>query len=206
MINICKPNFHLNTSVKVNSFIHSLIHSIQICLLQLLVIVLFDDSKIINYWISKVSTCTGLGGATVEKLAASDELLQLMLYRPTRIFVQIGGNDINGKTTAESVFKEIKNFVQEILLKDYGASEVIIGSLFPRYKPRGSTYTEYELKRKKINQLLQEEFQSSSTVFFWKLRGLVDPPSESMPDCVHLCPSLERRYARQIKLALFCKL
>lgn len=146
----------------------------------------------------------GLGGATVRDLADSDELLQLLLYRPTRVFIQIGGNDITKSTSAEQVFHRIRNFVTA-LVTDHGVHEVVIGSLFPRYKPRFIEFKDYEIKRTEINKMLKEEYETSSNITFWKLRGLVNPPRNAFVDGVHLTEHYEQVYAKQIKLALFCK-
>ena len=129
-----------------------------------------------------------------------------MLYSLTRVFVQIGGNDIKSDKPAYEVFSDIKNFISS-LMEHNGVNEVIIGSLFRRYNPRGMEYKEYEEKRMKINQLLHEEYRSSDNIIFWKLRGLVNLERDSyLYDGIHLSDTAQTKYIRQIKLALFCKI
>ena len=144
----------------------------------------------------------GLGGATVKTLAESYELIQLMLCRPKRIFIQIGGNDIKKDTTSDQIFKDITEFVDH--LKECGVTQIIVGSLFPRFQPRRMTYHQYESQRKEINLKLSGKYAKSTVITFWKRRGLVNPPRSAFTDGVHLTKKFEHIYARQIKLALFC--
>ena len=88
-----------------------------------------------------------------------------MLYQPKRVFIQTGGNDIKSTTTATDVFNDIKNFVNK-LIKEFGVNEVIIGSIFKRFKTYGIDPDEYETKRTQLNELLATEYKESDKVVF----------------------------------------
>ena len=123
------------------------------------------------------------------------------MYKPDTVFLQIGGNDIN----PTEVFNKIKSFACD-LLRVYGVSKVIVGSVFRRFHPRRMCYEDFEKKRKSVNDLLCDHFKDSKDIVFWKLRGLVDPEKSAFrKDGVHLNDSSEINYVKQIKLTLFCK-
>jgi len=119
-----------------------------------------------------------LSGASTTSLLESDDLIQLMLFKSKRVFIQIEGNDINKLSKAEDVFYQIKNFVS-LQTSVHGVKEVIVGSLFRRFQPRGVDYREYEKQRVCVNELLSNEYKDSDNVFFWKLRGLVNTENDA---------------------------
>lgn len=144
----------------------------------------------------------GLRGSTTRRLLRSDRLEEIMLSnRPTRIFLQIGGNDIGPTSTAYRVYKDIKNLINELKTVD-SVKRIVVGCLFKRYKPRGMSSGEYEQQRVDVNRLLKERYEGDSIVTFCDLHGLCDLDRDAFPDGVHLDEAFHDAYAGSIRLAL----
>ena len=108
------------------------------------------------------------------------------MYKPDTVFLQIGGNDINPTSTLMEVFNKIISFACD-LLRVYGVSKVIVGSVFRRFHPRRMCYEDFEKKRKSVNDLLCDHLKDFKDIVFWKFRGLVDPEKSAFrKDGVHL--------------------
>ncbi|KAK3098712.1 hypothetical protein FSP39_022328 [Pinctada imbricata] len=146
----------------------------------------------------------GLRGATTKTYLNSREMVSCELFRPTRVFVQVGGNDISKNSTVISVCEGIRDIVEHLLRID-SVNAVIIGSIFPRRKPRGVSEDYYYNEARKINNFLERHYADHSRVYFWKLRGLQLPKKNIfINDGVHLNDDATATYARQIRMALKC--
>ncbi|OWF49070.1 hypothetical protein KP79_PYT19569 [Mizuhopecten yessoensis] len=140
----------------------------------------------------------GILGATTWTLLHSKKIRDLDV---DRLLLQIGGNDIGPTSDPDDIVSDICDVVPMSLQK---GCQVIVGSLFQRYRPRHMTPENYEIQRSRINTRLCKLFRNQDYVAYWKLRGLQHLTAAAFKDGVHLTQTLETRYARQLKLALYC--
>ena len=148
----------------------------------------------------------GVRSATSSSLLYEEDFYSLLRHRSiSRVFVQLGGNDISRGSSPETIVRNINAVVVE-LKSMKSMQRIIIGSVFQRFKPRRMTADAYEKQRVVINQKLNEMYEDDPMVTFWFLRGLVNVKEELFhKDGVHLNPTTQKRYTRQIRLALFCQ-
>ncbi|KAK3089986.1 hypothetical protein FSP39_008242 [Pinctada imbricata] len=147
----------------------------------------------------------GLRGATTQKLIRSNELIECENFRPDTVFIQCGGNDISPDSTVVTVVEGIRDLVDKLQTID-SVKLVIIGSLFPRAKPRYMTKETYNSEMCKINSFLEKHYSPHSNVHFWRIRGLQNPKwNIFLNDGVHLNDKATKMYAFQVKMAVGCR-
>ena len=146
----------------------------------------------------------GLRGATTSSLLNSSKLQDCRDYKPTKIFLQIGGNDINQHDRSVDVIQGIRNVI--VSLQAFGnVRQIIVGSLFQRRKARGMSADHYNLQVDIINSSLKKLYDSSRKVHFWTICGLVKPAWDIWTaDGVHLNEVATKQYSRQIRMAVKC--
>ncbi|KAK3093409.1 hypothetical protein FSP39_015262 [Pinctada imbricata] len=121
-------------------------------------------------------------------------------YRPRIVFVQIGGNDI-GKNNPSKIAKEIEELCCAIY-SETGAN-VIVGSLFRRFKPRQCTEAEYEIQRCDTElQINSFSKRTSIPVNLWKHPRLGMKCLFDTADGVHLKYWSQERFYRSLRGAV----
>ncbi|OWF47840.1 hypothetical protein KP79_PYT22845 [Mizuhopecten yessoensis] len=135
----------------------------------------------------------GFRGATTRTLLLSKKIRDLDV---DRVFLQIGGNDIGPTSDPDDIVEDICDVVT--MFEEKGC-QVVVGSLFQRYRPRHMSPEKYEIQRTRINKRLCQLFQTESNVTFWKLRGFQQLTATAFKNGVHITQTLETRYARQLK-------
>lgn len=126
-------------------------------------------------------------------------------FHPTRVFLQIGENDIGSALSNIDVIQGIRRVVDS-LLSFSDVKRVIVGSLFQRTNPRGLTAEDYNSRVDQINIFLQRFYAESKSVHFWGIRGLMRPTWDIWTsDGIHLNLSATRKYAAQIRMAVKCE-
>ncbi|OWF36107.1 hypothetical protein KP79_PYT08467 [Mizuhopecten yessoensis] len=99
----------------------------------------------------------GVGGRRIRCTLTKDTDI-IRRLTPDIVFLQVGSND------TKSVAEELSDFATYIRM--LGVQHVIVGSLFPRPRPRQMTQGEYHKKRRKINHILK--MTSNQGIFtFW---------------------------------------
>lgn len=125
-------------------------------------------------------------------------------FRPRRVFLQCGGNDIRDPLTAVQIADRIINFAN-LLIWDYGVEDVFIGRLVrrgwsKRMKMGVSRYTEIQ---KDVNRILKSECDRSNGLWFWTGSGLSPANSDYLcRDQTHFNHVGYRRYFKSIRQAL----
>jgi lysophospholipase L1-like esterase len=117
----------------------------------------------------------GVGGRTIPQVFHRD-LEVVKRLRPCVIFLQLGGNDINDRSSAADVFVKLKRLVT-VLRREMPSSTIIVGSIFRRKRPRGLSAGSYDRKRKQVNKYLFKEFgafKRGKKVFFFSHRFFKD--------------------------------
>ncbi|OWF37189.1 hypothetical protein KP79_PYT21294 [Mizuhopecten yessoensis] len=105
----------------------------------------------------------GVGGRRIRCTLTKDTDI-IRRLTPDIVFLQIGSNDISRRRSAKSVAEELNDMATYIRM--LGVQHVIVGSLFPRPRPRQMTQGEYHKKRRKINHILK--MTSNQGIFtFW---------------------------------------
>ena len=110
----------------------------------------------------------GVGGRIIAKTYYND-LKVVRRKRPDVVFLQVGGNDILKDSSPTLILVQMKRLVS-VLLEKYHVSTVIVGSVFCRRKPWGSSRRAYDRKKQKINKFVSKEFSTSKrgkTSFFF---------------------------------------
>lgn len=92
----------------------------------------------------------GLRGATTSSLLNSSKLQDCRDYKPTKIFLQIGGNDINQHDRSVDVIQGIRNVI--VSLQTFGNARQIF---FQMRKARGMSADHYNLQVGIINSSLK---------------------------------------------------
>ena len=79
----------------------------------------------------------------------------LLEYKPTHVFIHVGGNDISSTSETDDKFLPIKALVQELWRRNV---VVMVGEVMPRlwYKDPVLTYETYEKKCKSVNDKLRQ--------------------------------------------------
>lgn len=147
----------------------------------------------------------GLRGATTHRILYSGQFQDCEKFHPTRVFLQIGTNDIGSALSNIDVIQGIRRVVDS-LLSFSDVKRVIVGSLFQRTNPRGLTAEDYNSRVDQINIFLQRFYAESKSVHFWGIRGLMRPTWDiSTSDGIHLNLSATRKYAALIRMAVKCE-
>ena len=81
--------------------------------------------------------------------------LYLLEYKPTHVFIHVGGNDISSTIETDDIFLPIKALVQELWRRNV---VVMVGEVMPSlwYKDPVLTYETYEKKCKSVNDKLRQ--------------------------------------------------
>lgn len=147
----------------------------------------------------------GLRGATTHHILYSRQFQDCKNFHPTRVFLQIGENDIGSAVSTIDVIQGIRRVVDS-LISFSSVKRVIVGSLFHRTKLRGLTAEDYNFRVDQINIFLQRFYATSKTVHFWGIRGLMRPTWDIWTsDGIHLNHSATRKYTAQIRMAVKCE-
>ncbi|OWF34983.1 hypothetical protein KP79_PYT23805 [Mizuhopecten yessoensis] len=84
----------------------------------------------------------------------------------SKVFLQVAGNEISAMSTLEGI---VGNIDQRVLEKP-DPPTIIIGSIFYRYRPRGMTATDYNIKVEALNEALARKYRQHPKVHFWLRR------------------------------------
>lgn len=143
----------------------------------------------------------GLSGGTSRQILLHNTTQRMIQTKPSKIYVQIGENDISFQSDPFQIVKDIARLVNTF--RDIPDLEhVTVGRLFKRYRPRGMSVEGYEIQRTIINLCLQKFFQDDELVAVRSLNGLEECDKEELFDGVHLHKRLHNRYAEEIKKIL----
>lgn len=83
-------------------------------------------------------------------------------YNPSTVFLMIGTNDVNSNQSVEHIFKNIKKIVEEIQI-NLPNTKIVVQSIYPSQE-KWCEFDDNE-KRKKVNQLLYEEYDDSDVIY-----------------------------------------
>ncbi|VDI08064.1 Hypothetical predicted protein [Mytilus galloprovincialis] len=106
----------------------------------------------------------GKGGRTTELLKRMD-MHVIRRFRPHVVFIQVGGNDITPEASVKDIAENLIELAVEI--QQQGVSQVIIGSVIIRLRPRNMSVSQYDNKRTKINKHLSEKTPQTAGIKFW---------------------------------------
>lgn len=149
----------------------------------------------------RIRFCGISGGKTTTMI--NHGTVQNFLQHPMeRVFLQIGGNDISEMSNPYQIVSSIDTLVNRARQVP-GVEHLIVGSLFQRFKTRGTDPATYENQRLIINQELQRLYRDDDTVKFWRLKKLQFVSEGHFIDGVHLKPQQVPKFVQNIKSALF---
>ena len=91
--------------------------------------------------------------------------LDLLEYKPTHVFIHVGGNDISSTSETDDIFLPIKALVQELWRRNV---VVMVGEVMPRlsYRDPALTFDIYERKRKSLNDKLRRFLKKNYSPIF----------------------------------------
>lgn len=141
----------------------------------------------------------GYGGATVRALRRDHVMTEVLKTKADQIFLQVGGNDINPTINGDRLALDIVTFAK-ILLKT-GAVKVIVGTVFPRLKPRRMEASLYNEIRTDTNRYLAEYLAFEPKVQLWSHRMFCDA-IDFHSDGVHLNSMGNSKFKFSIQEAL----
>lgn len=149
----------------------------------------------------------GVRDSTLNNLLNSKEFEECKAFHPTKVFLQIGEDDVGHTTsTIMDIVQAIRIVVGCSLLAFDSLKYVVIGSLFRRNKSRGLTAEDYNFKVHKINLFLQKFYSANRIVQFWNTRGLMVPKWDIWTaDGTRLNQTATRKYYLQIRMAMKCE-
>lgn len=148
----------------------------------------------------------GVRDSTLNNFLNSEEFKECKTFHPTKVFLQIGEDDI-GQTSSTiiDIIQAIRKVVDSLLAFD-NLKYIVIGSLFRRNKPKGLTAEDYNFKVHKINLFFQKFYSANRIVQFWNTRGLMVPKWDIWTaDETRLNQTATRKYYSQIRLAMKCE-
>ena len=127
--------------------------------------------------------------------------LDLLAYKPTHVFIHVGGNDISSTSETDDIFLPIKTLVQELWRRNV---VVMVGEVMPRlsYRDPALTFDIYERKRKSLNDKLRRFLKKNYRLIF--VQGLFNdrPHRDLDEDLVHLSDFGQKKYSMALYGAL----
>ena len=126
----------------------------------------------------------------------------MLAYKPTHVFIHVGGNDISSTSETDDIFLPIKTLVQELWRRNV---VVMVGEVMPRlsYREEALTYEVYEQKRKSLNDKLRRFMRKNFRMIY--VQGLFhDRPHRDLDpaDLVHLSDYGQKKYSMALYRAL----
>ena len=126
----------------------------------------------------------------------------MLAYKPTHVFIHVGGNDISSTSETDYIFLPIKTLVQELWRRNV---VVMVGEVMPRlsYRDEALTYEVYEQKRKSLNDKLRRFMRKNFRMIY--TQGLFhDRPHRDLDpaDLVHLSGYRQKKYSMALYRAL----
>lgn len=131
--------------------------------------------------------------------------------RPSRIIMQIGGNDLDSKEVkGESGVPDLDHVVlviskiaalARLFISRYHVNNVIVCQFLFRETTRHVEVDRYNLMVLEANRLLKEMLKSDRQVHYWNLKGL-KKAENLFVDGVHLSPISQVKYYRNIRGAV----
>ena len=150
----------------------------------------------------------GISGGRITKLHHVRETEDhVRLIQPTRIYMQIGGNDLDSvdisyEYTTSIVKKDIS--VCRRFLTKYSVQDVVIGQFLPRYEIWYCDVAVYNERVITANRLLKQELSQVDNIHYWKLKGLKHVEN-LFKDGVHLTDQSQKKFYRSIRGAIIHK-
>ena len=143
----------------------------------------------------------GLGGGTlrpVPKCVPKQECMTIIeSYKPSTIFLQVGGNDLSYENNPDKLARDIISFVDYVITR-YHVHHVIIGQLLPRYS--GKPEMNYNKKVVDVNKHLAVSSADRNDITYWRHRGLwKDTQRLLLQDKVHLNTESMHIYAKSVR-------
>ena len=119
------------------------------------------------------------------------------------VILQIGGNDIDKSDFNVDLYKaSVRQFIFQ-LQELYNVKKVVVCEIFPRFKLRTTSISDYHLLRDRINLDFYLEFFHSQTVHFWRhYEGLMSERKLFLRDCVHLNFEGTYKFCRSLRGAI----
>lgn len=114
---------------------------------------------------------------------------EIKKFKPTLVFILVGGNDIDDQSIPNEISNNICNFVDE--LKTSGVQFIYVLEILPRGKFKYSkalTIDRYNAQMQKINKKLR--LHTNASVVSMKT---IKYPADYKEDLVHLCESGQRK-------------
>ena len=129
------------------------------------------------------------------------------LIQPTRIYMQIGGNDLDSVDISyeytTSIVKKVISVFWRFLTK-YSVQDVVIGQFLPCYETRYCDVAVYNERVITANRLLKQELSQVDNIHYWKLKGLKHVEN-LFKDGVHLTDQSQKQFYRSIRGAIIHK-
>lgn len=131
--------------------------------------------------------------------------------RPSRIIMQIGGNDLDSKDVKgvsgvpdlDHIVLVVSKIVAiaRLFITRYHVNNVIVCQFLFRETTRHVEVDTYNLMVLEANKLLKEMLRSDGQVHYWNLKGL-KKGENIFVDGVHLSPTSQCKYYRNIRGAI----
>ncbi|CAH1783806.1 unnamed protein product [Owenia fusiformis] len=118
-------------------------------------------------------------------------------FKPTMVFLQLGGNDLDVKfPDSDQVVTAIFSFANYLIF-GMDVQTVVIGHVFRRLKPR---YMHYNATIEAVNNTLTEKASSSNNIYIMPNKGFkVDAEAKYYRDGIHLSHSGNVCFANNIR-------
>lgn len=123
-------------------------------------------------------------------------------FCPTKVFLQVGDNDINMTTSVAEVVSGIREIVNKVS-SIKSVKKIVIGNLFRKIICGNMLPSKYNSMVCDINTNLQRFYSDPDKIRFWRLRGLMKPQKNIwLDDGIRLNIDAMKIYALQIQLAI----
>ncbi len=111
-----------------------------------------------------LTSVRGIGGATVARMRAEVDALDADFQGI--VFFQVGENDVSASNVPEDLVEGLLHLLDYLRWKRPG-SRAVIGSLFPRVKPRNMTVSAYKRKIEEANRRLRRMLRRRLDATYW---------------------------------------
>lgn len=128
----------------------------------------------------------------------------LQVFHPAVVVLQVGGNDIDCSGDLQTLFlaSEIEDLAQR-LINVFGVTQVFIGEIFKRERPRNITFDQYEGRRISTMDFLTTLLEHEPNIRIWRHRRIFGSQQDMFAgDGIHLNDLGQRRFYRSLRLAI----
>lgn len=143
---------------------------------------------------------SGLAGDTTKGILDNMEE-RVYRYNPSTVFIMIGTNDVNENKSAEYIFNNIKEIVEEIQINLPNAN-IVVESIIPSQEKWSNS--DKNKIRKEVNKLLYNEYKNTDVIYLDLYSILEDKSNQKLDsdytlDGLHLNDSAYELISIEIK-------